>query len=110
MTLDIPSLGTVEMARTDVPEGLEPASIDTVGVRPEMLTILFDGPNRAGRAVEAEVVDAVYYGDMTYYDVRLPGAEGTVTISMRNTAGRAVAKPGAKVMVGWGAESVVLFG
>jgi spermidine/putrescine transport system ATP-binding protein len=46
---------------------------------------------------------------MTYYDVRLAQTDATVTITMRNTAGRSVMAAGSIVTVGWGADSIVLF-
>jgi spermidine/putrescine transport system ATP-binding protein len=109
IVLDIPALGKARIARGDIPKGVVPGEVSEIGVRPEMLTVLFDASDTSQHMVEAEVADTSYYGDMTYYDVRLPGKSGLVTISMRNTAGRAVAKPGSTVRVGWGAESVVLF-
>ena len=60
--------------------------------------------------MEGEVIGNEYYGDMTYYTVRLPGHDTPVTISMRNTAGRSVLAPGEPAVIGWGAESIVLFG
>ena len=107
--IDIPALGSARIPRDRVPEGLRPERIESIGIRPEMLTILFDEANSAEREAEGQVVANSYYGDMTYYDVRLAGQEAQVTISMRNTAGRSVARPGTTVRVGWGAESVVLF-
>ncbi|MFZ1726375.1 MAG: ABC transporter ATP-binding protein [Albidovulum sp.] len=109
IVLDIPALGKVRIARGDIPKGVVPGEVAEIGVRPEMLTVLFDPGDTSQHMVEGEVADTSYYGDMTYYDVRLPGTTALVTISMRNTAGRAVAKPGSTVRVGWGAESVVLF-
>ena len=107
--IDIPALGSARIQRDRVPEGLRRERIESIGIRPEMLTILFDEANSAEREAEGQVVANSYYGDMTYYDVRLAGQEAQVTISMRNTAGRSVARPGTTVRVGWGAESVVLF-
>jgi spermidine/putrescine transport system ATP-binding protein len=108
ITLDIPALGQVQIPRAQVPDGLTPQTIETVGIRPEMLTVLFDG-TASERTVNAEVVNTSYYGDMTYYDVLLPEQTKPVTISMRNTAGRSVVKPGNTVPVGWGSDSIVLF-
>jgi spermidine/putrescine transport system ATP-binding protein len=107
LTLDIPALGTAEVPRHGI-EG-DTDGIDTVGVRPEMLTLLFDSSDRSQHRAEGEVVDTDYYGDMTYYRVRLDGHDTPVTVSMRNTAGRSVVPPGSRVSVGWGAESVVVF-
>ena len=50
-----------------------------------------------------------YYGDMTYYGVKLTGVEQPVTISMRNTAGRTIAPAGSRMSVGWGTDSIILF-
>ncbi|MEZ5777005.1 MAG: ABC transporter ATP-binding protein [Paracoccaceae bacterium] len=107
--LDIPSLGAIEIPRSAIPAGLAASAVDEIGMRPEMLTVLFDGNSGYQHSINATVADSSYYGDMTYYDVLLPGLTRPVTISMRNTAGRSVAKPGSTVRVGWGAESVVLF-
>ncbi len=109
LTLDIAALGTVQIPADAVPSGIDPAQISKVGVRPEMLTLLFEPSDHAQYEVAAEVVSSDYYGDMTYYSVILPGQEAPVTISMRNTAGRSIAKPGSPVRVGWGADSIVLF-
>jgi len=110
ISVEIPALGSVDLPRSQIPVGLTADNIDSVGVRPEMLTILFDEKEQAEHVVSAEVVGTSYYGDMTYYSVLLPGADKPATISMRNTAGRSIAATGTKVRVGWGAESIVLFG
>ena len=55
------------------------------------------------------MVNASYYGDMTYYSIKLPELEKPATISMRNTAGRSIVPAGTNVRIGWGADSVVLF-
>ena len=109
LAVDIPSLGKVSLAAGHAPEGLDPASVSTIGVRPEMLTILFDDAEKAECETTGEVTATSYCGDMTYYSVLLPKADEAVTISMRNTAGRSIVPAGTKVRVGWGAESVVLF-
>ena len=109
ITLNIDALGQAIIPRDSVASEIVPSDIRSIGVRPEMLTILFDETERSELKVEAEVIDTQYYGDMTYYSVRLPGQDALVTISMRNTAGRSVAPPGSKVLVGWGVESIVLF-
>ncbi|MFX0540165.1 ABC transporter ATP-binding protein [Roseovarius sp. S4756] len=106
--LDIPALGKVEIAASHAPEGLTAAQINAVGVRPEMFTITGEDTGQFEREVEGTVTGTDYYGDMTYYSVALPGAETPVTISMRNTAGRAVAREGSTVTVGWGADSIIL--
>jgi spermidine/putrescine transport system ATP-binding protein len=108
LALDMPALGKITIPGTDVPNGLTAGAVETVGIRPEMLTVLFDGA-KAQHVTKGIVANTSYYGDMTYYGVTLPGHPTPVTISMRNTAGRSVVRPGSEVRVGWGAESIVLF-
>lgn len=107
--LDIPALGQVDVPRANVPDGLNLGDVASIGIRPEMLTLLFDENDQAERVVDAQVKGTSYYGDMTYYGVLLPGHDEEVTISMRNTAGRSILPVGSKVSVGWGADSIVLF-
>jgi len=107
LALEVAALGRVEVPRTQAPGGVAPGHV-SVGIRPEMLTLLFDETDRAEREVEGEVVDANYFGDMTYYDVRLPGAQAPATISMRNTAGRRILAEGMKARVGWSPEAIVV--
>lgn len=107
--LSIPSLGDVSIAKDNAPQNLVPDNLTGIGVRPEMLTIAFDGQEGFERTVEGTVKGTSYYGDMTYYDVMLPSSSEPVTISMRNTAGRSIVPEGSAVTVGWGADSIVLF-
>ena len=109
LSLDIPALGKVTVPSSHVPEGMAAASVQSIGVRPEMLTILFDGKDRAESETTGKITGTSYYGDMTYYTVALNGVGAPVTVSMRNTAGRSVLPVGSPVRVGWGAESIVLF-
>ena len=109
ITLDIPTLGVVDIPRDTLNPALTLDAVGTVGVRPEMLTVLFDGNGGFDHVAEGTISGTSYYGDMTYYDVTLPGHAAPVTISMRNTAGRSIARPGSVVKVGWGPESIVLF-
>ena len=80
-----------------------------VGFRPETLTILFDGQQPADRESWAEVEEVVYYGDMTYYDVRLDGTDRAMRISMRNVFGRPVLDIGTRARVAWSPGALVLF-
>jgi spermidine/putrescine transport system ATP-binding protein len=81
----------------------------SVGFRPETLTILFDGQDAADRWSDAVVEEVVYYGDMTYYDVKIAGCDNAVRLSMRNVFGRPVLDIGTKTRVGWSAGALVLF-
>ncbi|MCY3880258.1 MAG: ABC transporter ATP-binding protein [Rhodobacteraceae bacterium] len=102
----IEGLGKVELAGDQASHNADdqPAA----GVRPELLTILFDETDRAAREVEGEITGRSYFGDMTYYEARLDGASNAVTISMRNTSGRPVLDAGARIRVGWEADSIIL--
>ncbi|PLS23001.1 ABC transporter ATP-binding protein [Neptunicoccus cionae] len=103
---EIAGLGKAIIPAEQAPGGVD-ASV-TAGVRPEMLTILSGENARSEREASGIVEDVYYYGDMTYYDVKLDGVDHPVTISMRNTAGRAVLSRQDRARVGWGAESVLL--
>ena len=107
IVLDLEGLGEVELPRSQLPSS-GPAREVSAGVRPELLTILFDESERSERVATGEITDRSYYGDMTYYEVRLVGAEEPVTISMRNAAGRPVLAEGSRVRVGWDAASIIL--
>jgi spermidine/putrescine transport system ATP-binding protein len=74
------------------------------------LSILFDGQETDARMAQGVVEDLAYYGDMTYYDVRLEGTERPVTISMKNLVGRPVLERGAPTRVSWDPRSLVAFG
>lgn len=81
----------------------------SVGFRPETLTLLFDGQPSAARETMGTVEEVVYYGDMTYYDVRIDGTEAAVRISMRNVPGRPVLDIGTRARVAWAPEALVVF-
>ena len=81
----------------------------SVGFRPETLTLLFDGQPTAARETMGTVEEVVYYGDMTYYDVRIDGTEAPVRISMRNVPGRPVLDLGTRARVAWSPEALVVF-
>ena len=66
-------------------------------------------PEDGKRTAWATVEEGVYYGDMTYYDVRLDGAEASITISMKNYVDRPVLCVGNRTRVAWDARSLVVF-
>ncbi len=106
VTVDIEGLGKVEFPPEQA-RSHAPGARVSAGIRPELLTILFDEGWPHQRAA-GTIADRAYYGDMTYYDVRLEGSGTMVTISMRNTANRPILPVGAQARIGWGAGSVVL--
>ena len=79
-----------------------------VGIRPEMLTIVYDGEKAEKNSVPAKVADIAYYGDMTYYDVVFGDGSHSASVSMRNTAGRPILPIGTMTRIRWGPESIVL--
>ncbi len=81
----------------------------SVGFRPETLTILFDGQTASDRESMATVEEVVYYGDMTYYDIKLDGTEALMRLSMRNVFGRPVLDIGTRTRVAWSPGALVLF-
>ena len=103
--VEVQSLGKLTLTLDQATGGLD--GCNSVGVRPEMLTILM-GSQTSEREVEAEVTEVSYYGDMTYYDVKLPSKQDPITVTMRNTAGREVLEVGAKARIGWSTSSLLL--
>lgn len=89
--------------------GVKGTDDTTVGFRPETLTILFEGQQATDRESMATVEEVVYYGDMTYYDVRLDGTDAPMRISMRNVFGRPVLDIGTRARVAWSPGALVLF-
>ena len=106
--LEVAGLGPVAISADQAPAAPSGAGA-CVGFRPETLTILFDGQTATDRETHATIEEVVYYGDMTYYDVRLDGVATSVRISMRNVFGRPVLDIGARTRVAWSAGALVLF-
>ena len=105
LSLEVESLGKVEVTPSDK---IKPGDKITVGIRPEMLTILYVETDKADNVFSGMIVSASYYGDMTYYEVELKNTDINVTVSMRNTSGRPVLRAGTTARVGWGCESITV--
>ncbi|MDJ1007127.1 MAG: ABC transporter ATP-binding protein [Paracoccaceae bacterium] len=99
-TVEVEGLGRAEIA---APEGAV-----AVGVRPETLTLLAPGET-AARETAGTVADRAYYGDMTYYDIALPGTDTRLTVSMKNRLSRAVLEPGTEVRLGWEPDALLVY-
>ena len=106
-TLDAGILGNVKVNQEQMPVPLDSGPV-TIGIRPEMLTLLFEEKDRMECEISGEILENAYFGDMTYYTVQVPGLNSSLTISMRNTAGRRVLEDGESARVGWEAESLVI--
>ncbi|MBM9595530.1 ABC transporter ATP-binding protein [Roseitranquillus sediminis] len=104
---EIEGLGTVPIEARQVPGGLTGAA--TAGLRPETLTVLYEGQPDRGRVTHGNIEEETYYGDMTYYGVRLDGTDRPVTISMRNLPGRDILDPGTRTRVAWSPEALIFF-
>tara|TARA_B100000378_G_scaffold240964_1_gene209559 strand:+ start:128 stop:1252 length:1125 start_codon:yes stop_codon:yes gene_type:complete len=106
-TLDAGILGNVKVNQEQMPVPLDSGPV-TIGIRPEMLTLLFEEKDRMECEISGEILENAYFGDMTYYTVQVSGLNSPLTICMRNTAGRRVLEDGESARVGWEAESLVI--
>jgi spermidine/putrescine transport system ATP-binding protein len=107
ISVEVAGLGRAEIG-PDQATGGAMVGDTLVGIRPETLAILFDGETTDRRVAQGTVDEVVYYGDMTYYDVRLPGIEKPLTISMKNLIGRPVLEVGVPTNVIWDERSLVV--
>ena len=105
LSLNIKSLGQLDLKTSSV---LKKSEVITVGIRPEMLTILYNKSDTSEYSFNASIENASYYGDMTYYEVFIEDTDIKATVSMRNTAGRPVLEIGSKARVGWGKDSITI--
>jgi spermidine/putrescine transport system ATP-binding protein len=106
--IDVAGLGRVAVDRGQV-SGAATGGTPVVGFRPETLTILYEGQTAQDREAMATVEEVVYYGDMTYYDVKIDGTQSQLRLSMRNVFGRPVLDIGTRTRVGWSPGALVLF-
>ena len=106
--VDAEGFGKITLADEQV-TGQASSGGASIGFRPETLTILFDGKTATDRESNAVVEEVVYYGDMTYYDIKLEGSNQPMRLSMRNVFGRPVLDIGTKTRVAWSPGALVLF-
>jgi spermidine/putrescine transport system ATP-binding protein len=107
IVVDVAGLGQATLDDAQCPGGALPGET-TIGIRPETLAILYEGEESDLRVADGTVDEVVYYGDMTYYDVRVPGVDRPLTISMKNLIGRPVLEVGAPTRVTWDERALVL--
>lgn len=105
--LEIAGLGCVEIAGSQALANPSSSSV-VAGIRPEMMTLLFDSEASGGQETSGTVVGLSYYGDITYYDVEVAGKNTPMTISMKNSVGRNILEIGDPARIGWGADAVIL--
>jgi spermidine/putrescine transport system ATP-binding protein len=101
--------GLGRMAMADLQSTASTDGVPMAGFRPETATILFPGQEVPDRVAHGRVEEVVYFGDMTYYDVRLEDAPRSVRVSMRNVFGRPVLEIGAEARLAWSPGAVTLF-
>ena len=106
--VEVAGLGHAEIAPDQAPEGLAAGDLEA-GMRPETLSLVLDGAEPPGRVVEGRIEERAYYGDMTYYEVSLPGSPRPLTVSMKNLMGREVLERGAKASLVWDPRALVVF-
>ncbi|MBQ1202769.1 MAG: ABC transporter ATP-binding protein [Loktanella sp.] len=107
ITVDVAGLGRVSVHAEQAPMALHKGAA-VAGVRPETMAILFDGETTDRKLVDGVVDEVVYYGDMTYYDVRVAGIDQPLNIAMKNLIGRPVLEVGVTTKVVWDERSLVL--
>ncbi|EPX86213.1 ABC-type spermidine/putrescine transport system, ATPase component [Rubellimicrobium thermophilum DSM 16684] len=107
IVVDVAGLGRAEVSPEQAPGGAVTGST-IVGIRPETLGILFPGETTDRRLAPGIVDEVVYYGDMTYYDVRIEGVPEPLTISNKNFIGEPVLDVGTPTQVIWDERSLVV--
>ena len=108
----VPGLGEVDLPLAQVSRASPGAPGPTIGFRPETMTLLGEAQDAAGRVAPGVIDEVVYYGDMTYYDIRLDGMAADaepVRISMRNVFGRDMPPVGTRTRLAWSPGGLVLF-
>ena len=105
--IEIAGLGHATLDPDQAPAGAASGAV-SVGIRPETLAILFEGETAPRREVQGIIDEVVYYGDMTYYDVRVEGIDRPLTVSMKNLIGRPVLDVGAVARLAWDERALVL--
>ena len=108
--VDVAGLGQIQIPAAQISRASPDDDGPSIGFRPETMTLVTPGQaHNQPRESEATIDEVVYYGDMTYYDLRLDGAGKVVRISMRNGFGRDVQCVGTRTRLAWSPGSLILF-
>lgn len=107
IAVEVAGLGPAMLSADQCPAGASSGQVH-VGLRPEMVSLLYDGDTAAGATAEGKVAEQYYYGDMTFYDVALEGLATPLTLSMKNVVGRPVLERGAPARIAWDPRALVL--
>ncbi len=100
-------LGRVALTQQQAAKQLKLGAV-SIGIRPEMLTLLLNESDRSEFEFAAEILGSSYYGDVTYYHVKCKASDDELMVLERNDMGQAVLEAGMDVRIGWGAASIVL--
>ncbi len=105
LELDAAGIGRIE---TPLPAGFGGAREIVLGVRPERLRLFGDEADGPGPepAMQGAIEEATYFGEVTHYEVRIPGQEERLTVAVTNT-GRPAFAPGAGVRIGWDVDALI---
>ncbi len=113
--VEAPGFGLVEIPAHNISQSNPDDKGPMIGFRPEAVSLVRASQTATGHITGGVLDEVVYYGDMTYYDVRLDGSarfDGIahpVRISMRNVFGREVPDVGTRARVSWSPGSMILF-
>ena len=105
ITSDI--FGQIILDESQMPSPLEPGAV-TIGIRPEMMSVLYRDSDKADNRLKGKVTSVDYYGDMTFYSVAIPASEDQLSVCMRNTVGRHVYERDDEIVIGWSNASMVV--
>lgn len=113
--VDVPGFGEFEIPAANISRADTGDTAPSVGFRPEAVTLLTRDAPAPNRETAGVIEEIVYYGDMSYYDVRLDGSarfDGQahpIRISMRNVFGRDLPDLGTRARISWSPGSLILF-
>ncbi|SFR39187.1 spermidine/putrescine transport system ATP-binding protein [Yoonia tamlensis] len=107
IAIDVEGLGPLQVSLEQAPEPVKQGPA-VVGIRPETLGILFEGETTDRKLIDGVVDEVVYYGDMTYYDIRIKGISQAINIAMKNLIGRPVLEVGEAAQVIWDERALVV--
>jgi len=99
--------GKITLDANQMPSPLEPGAV-TIGIRPEMMSVLYRDSDTADNRLNVKVTSVDYYGDMTFYSVAIPKSNDQVSVCMRNTVGRHVYQIDDEITIGWSNASMVI--
>lgn len=104
--VEIAGLGRAPVTAAQCPQGR--GSQGEVGLRPESLSILYEG-QAAEHTLTASILDRHYVGDTTTYDVIPATGQDRLQVSTRNLPGRPVFAPGDTLQLGWDPAGLIYF-